>query len=91
MEKRGHHRNVKDLEKHSEPQEPPENAGMQEKMAQRLKTEEGREIYKQRRTQSDRLLVHIQSTPLFGVSTGQSTSVSAPTPTGFTEYARLYR
>jgi len=40
---------VKDLEKHDDPPEPPEDTGMKEKMGHRLKTAEGKERYKLRK------------------------------------------
>jgi hypothetical protein len=49
MGKQGHHRTVEDLERKSEPESPPETAGVKERMAYRLKTATGREIYKKRK------------------------------------------
>jgi transposase len=47
--KQGHHKSIKDLEKQADPQNPPDNAGMKEKMAHRLKTKYGKEKYKLRK------------------------------------------
>lgn len=49
VEKRSHHRSVKHLEKHSEPPELHEDAGLKEKMSRRLKTKKGKEVYKLRK------------------------------------------
>jgi transposase len=49
VEKQGHHRSVGDLLKKAEPDAPPDNATVKEKMAYRLKTKEGRAIYKKRK------------------------------------------
>ena len=49
VEKRSHHKSVKDLEKNSDPPEPTEDAGMKEKMGHRLKTKQGKEKYKLRK------------------------------------------
>jgi transposase len=48
MEKTGHHRSVTDLEKKPEPAAPPAEAGTAEKMRHRLKTAEGKQLYKLR-------------------------------------------
>jgi hypothetical protein len=48
VEKQRHHRTVKDLEKHEEPPEAEAGATVKEQMARRLKTAEGRNIYKKR-------------------------------------------
>lgn len=44
-----HHRTVEDLEKKEEPPEPPPGASGKEKMAHRMSTKPGQEIYKQRK------------------------------------------
>ena len=49
VEKQGHHRTVDDLLGKTEPDAPPEYATVKEKMAYRLKTKEGRGIYKKRK------------------------------------------
>ncbi|MEI8218105.1 MAG: IS1182 family transposase [Elusimicrobiota bacterium] len=49
VEKQSHHRTVDDLLKKAEPDAPPENATVKENMAYRLKTKEGRAIYKKRK------------------------------------------
>ncbi len=49
MEKQGHHRTVEDLERKPEPEAPPETATVKERMAYRLKTATGRNIYKKRK------------------------------------------
>lgn len=49
VEKQSHHRTVDDLLKKPEPLPPPVNATLKEKMAYRLKTGEGRTIYKKRK------------------------------------------
>jgi hypothetical protein len=49
VEKQSHHRTVKDLEKREEGPEPAAGATVREKMARRLKTEEGKKIYKKRK------------------------------------------
>jgi len=49
VEKMKHNKSVEDLEKHSDPPPLPENAPTKEKMKQRLKTKQGKEIYKQRK------------------------------------------
>jgi len=49
VEKTGHHRTVSDLEKHPDPELPPEDATMKEKMKQRLRTQEGRALYNLRK------------------------------------------
>lgn len=47
--KKTHGRTVEDLEKKDDPEQPTENAGIKEIMEYRLKTEEGKEIYKLRK------------------------------------------
>jgi hypothetical protein len=49
VERQSHHRTVKDLEKHEEPPELGAEAGAKEVMARRLKTAEGKNIYKKRK------------------------------------------
>ncbi|MFA6478730.1 MAG: hypothetical protein WCV67_10460, partial [Victivallaceae bacterium] len=49
VEKQGHHRTIADLLKKAEPAPPPPGATVKEKMAYRLKTSEGRAIYKKRK------------------------------------------
>jgi transposase len=49
VEKQSHHRTVKDLEKQEEPPEAGEKATEKEKMARKLKTTEGKKIYKKRK------------------------------------------
>jgi hypothetical protein len=49
VEKTGHHKSVKDLEKKPNEEPPPAVPGAKEKMGQRLKTEEGKEIYGKRK------------------------------------------
>ena len=49
VEKQSHHRTVNDLLKKPEPPAPPPDASIKERMACRLKTSEGRVIYKQRK------------------------------------------
>lgn len=49
VEKKSHHRTVDDLLKKAEPDAPPENATVKGKMAYRLKTKEGQDIYKKRK------------------------------------------
>jgi hypothetical protein len=49
IERQGHHRTVEDLERKPDPQSPPETASVKEKMAYRLKTEEGHRNYKKRK------------------------------------------
>jgi len=49
VEKQSHHRTVNDLLKKTEPMPPADNATVKEKMAHRLKTEEGRAKYKERK------------------------------------------
>jgi hypothetical protein len=47
--KQSHHRTVKDLEKHEEPPELAEGTAVKEVMKRRLKTVEGKKIYKKRK------------------------------------------
>lgn len=49
MAKSGHHISVADLEKQPHPEAPPPGAPMKEQMAYRLKTPEGKALYKQRK------------------------------------------
>ncbi|MDR2070395.1 MAG: transposase, partial [Treponema sp.] len=49
VEKQSHHRTVKDLEKQEEPAEAPAEATVKEEMARRLKTAEGKKVYKKRK------------------------------------------
>jgi len=49
VEKQSHHRTVNDLLKKTEPPDPEANATVKEKMIHRLKTEEGRAVYKKRK------------------------------------------
>ncbi|MDR1175501.1 MAG: transposase, partial [Treponema sp.] len=49
VEKQSHHRRVKDLEKQEEPPEAGAGATVKEVMAQRLKSAEGKKIYKKRK------------------------------------------
>jgi transposase len=49
VEKQSHHRTVKDLEQQEEPPEAAAGATEKEKMAQRLKTKEGKKIYQKRK------------------------------------------
>jgi hypothetical protein len=49
VEKQSHHRTVKDLEKQEEPPELGEGAAVKEVMKRRLKTAEGKAIYKRRK------------------------------------------
>lgn len=49
VKKTGHHRSVTDLEKQPDPEPPPEDASMKEKMKQRLETKEGRALYNLRK------------------------------------------
>jgi transposase len=49
IERQGHHRTVEDLERKPAPQSPPDSASVKEKMAHRLKTEEGHRNYKKRK------------------------------------------
>lgn len=49
VEKQSHHRTVSDLLKKAEPTPPADDATVKEKMAHRLKTEEGRAKYKERK------------------------------------------
>lgn len=49
VEKQGHHRTIADLLKKAEPAPPPDSATVKEKMAYRLKTRDGRDIYKKRK------------------------------------------
>ena len=49
IEKTGHHRTVTDLEKKAPPETPAPNAGKKEQMKHRLKTEQGKALYKQRK------------------------------------------
>jgi hypothetical protein len=49
VEKQNHHRRVADLERGAEPPEPAPGATVTEEMARRLKTAEGRRIYKKRK------------------------------------------
>lgn len=58
IEKTGHHRTVTDLEKKAPPESPAPNAGMKEQMTHRLKTEQGKALYKQRKQTVE---------PVFGV------------------------
>ena len=58
MAKSSHHISVTDLEKHPHPEAPPPEAPMKEQMAYRLKTPEGKALYKQRKQTVE---------PVFGV------------------------
>ena len=58
MAKSGHHVSVSDLEKKDQPVPPPASAPMKEQMAHRLKTPEGKALYKQRKQTVE---------PVFGV------------------------
>ena len=49
VEKQSHHRSVKDLEKKPEPLPPEADASVKEQMRYRLKTEKGRQKYKERK------------------------------------------
>jgi hypothetical protein len=49
VDKQSHHRSVKDIEKHEEPPEAAVGASVKEVMTQRLKTAEGKKIYKKRK------------------------------------------
>ena len=49
VEKQFHHQSVSDLERKPEPEVPPNTASLQEKMAYRVKTTEGRKHYKKRK------------------------------------------
>jgi len=49
IERQAHHRTVEDLERKPVPKEPPETASIKEKMAYRLKTDEGHRYYKKRK------------------------------------------
>jgi hypothetical protein len=49
VEKQSHHRSVADLEQQEEPPEPAAGATVKEAMARRLKTAEGKRIYKKRK------------------------------------------
>jgi transposase len=49
VEKQSHHRSVKDLEKREEPAGPKAGATVKEEMARRLKSAEGKKIYKKRK------------------------------------------
>ena len=49
IEKTGHHRTIEDLEKRSDPEPLPKEFSIKEQMAYRLKTEEGRALYKLRK------------------------------------------
>jgi transposase len=49
IERQAHHRTVEDLERKPIPKEPPETATVKEKMAYRLKTDEGHRYYKKRK------------------------------------------
>jgi len=49
IEKTGHHRTVSDLEKKAAPEKPAADAGTKEQMKYRLKTDEGKALYKQRK------------------------------------------
>lgn len=49
VEKQSHHRTVEDLLKKAEPVPPPDDASVKEIMAFRLKTKEGRAVYKKRK------------------------------------------
>jgi transposase len=49
VEKTGHHKSVKDLEKKSNAGRPPANLTAKEKMGRRLKTKNGKAIYKKRK------------------------------------------
>jgi transposase len=49
VEKQSHHRRVKDLEKHEGPSEAGAEAAVKEVMGRRLKTAEGKKIYKKRK------------------------------------------
>jgi transposase len=61
VEKQSHHRTVKDLEKHEEPPEAGAKATVKEEMARRLKTKEGKELYKKRKETVE---------PVFGIIKG---------------------
>ncbi len=58
VEKTGHHRTVRDLEKKEPPTPPAPDAGMKERMKKRLETKAGQAIYKQRKQTVE---------PVFGV------------------------
>ena len=49
VEKSGHHRTVSDLEEHTDPEPPPDDASIKEKMKQRLRTRKGRALYNLRK------------------------------------------
>jgi hypothetical protein len=49
VEKQSHHRTARDLEKHEEPPEFGAGAAEKEVMARRLKTAEGKKIYRKRK------------------------------------------
>jgi hypothetical protein len=49
VEKQSHHRTMRDLEKHEEPPELGTGAAVKEVMRRRLKTAEGKKIYKKRK------------------------------------------
>jgi transposase len=49
VEKTGHHRTVSDLEEHTDPEPPPDDASIKEKMKQRLRTRKGRDLYNLRK------------------------------------------
>ena len=49
VKKTKYHKSIKDIEKHSDPQELPDDASCREKMEQRLKTKEGKEKYNLRK------------------------------------------
>ena len=57
-EKTGHHRNVADLEIRSEPEAPPPGASVKEVMSHRLRTSEGKALYKLRQQTVE---------PIFGI------------------------
>jgi transposase len=58
VEKTGHHRNVADLEIRSEPEAPPPGASVKEVMSHRLRTSEGKALYKLRQQTVE---------PIFGI------------------------
>jgi hypothetical protein len=72
VEKTSHHRTVADLEKKPEPEAPPPDASLAEKMRHRLQTAEGKTLHKLRQQTVE---------PVFGIIKSPGVSaVSAPGP-----------
>lgn len=49
VEKTGHHRSVSDLEAHPDPEPPPDDSSLKDRMKQRLRTKDGRALYNLRK------------------------------------------